>query len=219
MRPIQTLPHPLQIRSGKAPTAVRHPEAFVRKSRFMKVIAMITSRQRFLAAALLASAAFAASAQTPPPAPMPQPGSAAPSTMEPRPAHARDGRSVERFQERRAQRMEELKSQLKLDASQQAAWSNFVAATQPPARGPRPDRAEFEKLTTPQRLDRMQALQADHAARFARRNDATRALYAALKPEQQKVFDVQTLRRGGPEGREVHGDPRHHRMHEAPAKS
>lgn len=180
---------------------------------------MITSRQRFLAAALLASAAFAASAQTPPPAPMPQTGPAASAAMEQRPGHGHDGKSVERFQERRAKHLDELKSQLKLDASQQAAWSNFVAATQPPARGPRPDRAEFEKLTMPQRLDRMQALQADHAAMFARRNDATRALYVALKPEQQKMFDARTLRSGGPGSPETHGGPRHHRMHEAPAKS
>ena len=178
---------------------------------------MITSRQRILAAALLASAAFAASAQTPPPAP--QSGSA-PAAMEQRHRGAPDGKSVERMQERRAKHLEDLKSQLKLDGSQQAVWSNFVAATQPPARGPRPDRAEFEKLTTPQRLDRMQERQAEHAAMFARRNDATRALYAALKPEQQKVFDAQTLHRaGGHRSHDGHGGPGQRRMPEAPARS
>lgn len=180
---------------------------------------MITSRQRILAAALLASAAFAASAQTPPPAPALQAGSAATATAtaEPRARPMHDGKSAERHQERRAKHLEALKTQLKLDATQEAAWSNFVAATQPPARGPRPDRAELEKLTTPQRLDRMQAHQAEHAASFARRNDATRALYAALKPDQQKVFDAQTLRRGGP-SHAGHGGPQHRRMHEAPVK-
>lgn len=177
---------------------------------------MITSRQRILAAALLASAAFAASAQTPPPVPATQNGPA-PVATEQRHRPAPDGKSFERMQERRAKHLDELKAQLKLDGSQQAAWSNFVAATQPPARGARPDRAEFEKLTTPQRLDRMQAHQAEHAAMSARRNDATRALYAALKPEQQKVFDAQTLRRGG-HPHDGHDGSQHRRMHEAPAK-
>ena len=178
---------------------------------------MITSRQRILAAALLASAAFA---HTPPPAPAPQAGPAATATAEPRARPMHDGKSAERHQERRARHLEALKTQLKLDATQEAAWSNFVAATQPPARGPRPDRAEFEKLTTPQRLDRMQERQAEHAAMFARRNDATRALYAALKPEQQKVFDAQTLHRaGGHRSHDGHGGPGQRRMPEAPARS
>jgi len=180
---------------------------------------MITSRQRILAAALLASAAFAASAQAPAPTTMPQGAPAASVTAEQHPRHAHDGKSFERLQERRAKHLEELKGQLKLDASQQAAWSNFVAATQPPMRGPRPDRAEFERMTTPQRLDRMQARQTEHAAMFARRNDATRALYAALKPEQQKIFDTQTLRRGPHPSMEGHEGAKHRRMHEAPAKS
>ena len=208
----------MQIRTGKAPDASGHPGAFVKERSIRKVIAMITSRQRILAAALLASAAFAASAQTPPPAPA-APNGPAPTSMEQRHRPASDGKSFERMQERRAKHLDELKSQLKLDGSQQAAWSNFVAATQPPARGPRPDRAEFEKLTTPQRLDRMQERQAEHAAMFARRNDATRALYAALKPEQQKVFDAQTLRRGGHPTHEGHGGPGQRRMPDAPAKS
>lgn len=179
---------------------------------------MITSRPRILAAALLASAAFAASAQTPPPVPA-TPNGAAPTAMEQRQRPAPDARSFERMQERRARHLEALRSQLKLDASQQAAWSNFVAATQPPARGPRLDRDEFATLTTPQRLDRMQARQAEHAAMFARRNDATRALYAALKPEQQKVFDAQTLRRGGHPSHEGHGGPGQPRLHDAPSRS
>ena len=74
-------------------------------------------------------------------------------------------------------------------------------------------------MTTPQRLDRMQARQTEHAAMFARRNDATRALYAALKPEQQKIFDAQTLRRGPHPSMEGHEGAKHRRMHEAPAKS
>jgi hypothetical protein len=175
---------------------------------------MTASRQRILWAGLLASAAFSAFAQTPPPvAPMtgtaPVAGVSAPA--EHRAHRMHEGRSPERFQAHRAQRMEALKSQLALTASQQEAWTAFVAASQPSQRaGQKPDRAEFAKMTTPQRLDRMQAAQAEHAASFARRADATRTLYAALSPQQQQTFDAQTLRHGprhghGPRGGKAPG--------------
>ena len=61
---------------------------------------------------------------------------------------------------------------------------------------------EFEKLTTPKRLDRMQAHQAEHATAFAMRANATRAFYAGLTPAQQKTFDAKSLRHG----RHSHGE-------------
>lgn len=186
---------------------------------------MISSRQRILWASLLASATFAAAAQTPPPPVVPaSPGM---STNSPAAVSAveqhrmatmnkpHDGKSMERMQERRTKRLADLKTKLKLDASQQGAWSTFTTAIQPPPRGDRPDRAamraEFEKLTTPQRLDRMQARQAERAAMASRRADATRTFYAALKPDQQKTFDSESMHFGprnghGPRGE--HGGPR-----------
>ncbi|MGJ7581890.1 Spy/CpxP family protein refolding chaperone [Variovorax sp. RHLX14] len=184
---------------------------------------MISSRQRILWAGLLASATFAAAAQTPPPASVPTNSPAAiaaaaqhragndPADKMTRP---HDGKGMERMQERRARHLNDLKAKLKLDASQQGAWSTFMTSIQPPPMAQRPDRAamraEFEKLTTPQRLDRMQARQAERAAMASRRADATRAFYATLKPEQQKTFDAESMRfepRGehGPRGHGEHG--------------
>ncbi len=169
---------------------------------------MISSRQRLLWAALLASASFAASAQTPvPPAAEAQPGA-----QHQRAARAEAPRDpaqrFERMREHRAQRLAALKQKLQLSPAQEGAWQSFSAASQPPARPPqRFDRAEFEKLTTPQRLDRMQARQAERAARFASRAAATRNFYTALTPEQQKVFDAESLH-FGPRG--GHGPHRHH---------
>ncbi|MGJ7492666.1 Spy/CpxP family protein refolding chaperone [Variovorax sp. ZT4R33] len=185
---------------------------------------MITARQRILWASLLASATFAASAQTPPPSNVPTAitQAASPAQAEPRAHKPRDGKGFERMQERRAKHLAELKTKLKLNASQDGAWSTFATAMQPAApKAPRPDRAaaraEFEKMTTPQRLDRLQARQSERAARFAQRADATRAFYVTLSPEQQKTFDAEAMRHashglhGGHPGAHGHRSP-------APAK-
>jgi Spy/CpxP family protein refolding chaperone len=64
----------------------------------------------------------------------------------------------------------------------------------------RPDRAELAKLTTPERIDKMKALRTQHMtdmnAAMDKRDQATKTLYAALSPEQQKVFDSEHARMG-----------------------
>ena len=181
---------------------------------------MISARQRILWASLLASATFAASAQTPPPSNVPPAitQAASPAQADQRAHKPRDGKGFERMQERRAKHLADLKAKLKIDASQEGAWSTFTSAIQPPAPpAQRPDRAamraEFEKMTTPQRLDRMQARQSERAARFAQRADATRSFYAALTPAQQKTFDVEGMR-FGPRG--AHGEHGPHQGHQGP---
>ncbi|MDB5731230.1 MAG: hypothetical protein JWQ03_1125 [Variovorax sp.] len=185
---------------------------------------MISSRPRLhtlLAAGLLASAAFVASAQAPA-APSAVPGSATAASESQRHMHEpRDGRFLERMQEHRIQRLAQLKDKLRLNASQQTAWTTYAAALQPSARtaqqGDRDTaRAEFEKLSTPQRLDLMQARQAERATRFARQADATRSFYAVLTPEQQKTFDAETLPRSRSRGHDRDGQHGAH-GHDAPA--
>ena len=103
-----------------------------------------------------------------------------------------------RLQERQARHQKhlaELKGQLQLQAPQEAAWARFAQAMQPPAQpAARPDRASWEKMSTPERIDRMQALHAEREARMKQRADATKALYATLSAEQQKTFDAHTAR-------------------------
>ena len=50
-----------------------------------------------------------------------------------------------------------LKAVLKLTAAQEGAWTTYTAAMKPPVgmMGTRPDRAEMDKLTTPERIDRV----------------------------------------------------------------
>ena len=175
---------------------------------------MISRKTRHIVwTGLLASAAFAASAQTPPP---PAPGSPAGA---PRMERGDPAQRAERMQQHRAQRLAALKDKLKLDASQEPAWNSFAAAQQPPAPpAQRPSREDIAKMTTPQRLDLMQQRQADRSASFAKRADATRSFYAALKPEQQKTFDTETLRMGPRGGPGQHGPRGHHQPPAPPAK-
>jgi hypothetical protein len=55
------------------------------------------------------------------------------------------------------------KEKLKITPAQEAAWTSFTAGTQMQAhKGPRPTRGDFEKLTTPQRIDKMREMRTQH---------------------------------------------------------
>jgi len=107
-----------------------------------------------------------------------------------------------------AKHQADLKAKLKITAQQEAAWTTYTAAMQPPAHmDQRPmagQRAEMDKLTTPERIDKMQALQtermAERSAKMKKHGDATKAFYAVLSPEQKKTFDAE----------HAHGAPKDH---------
>jgi protein CpxP len=96
-----------------------------------------------------------------------------------------------RMQARMEQRHAMLKTQLKLTAEQEGAWTSFNAAHKAPGmmNQQRPDPAEMAKLTTPERIDKMKAMRAEHQAEADKRADATKAFYAVLTADQKKVFD------------------------------
>jgi hypothetical protein len=112
-----------------------------------------------------------------------------------------------KMQARMEKRQAALKAALKLTPAQEGAWTTFTAALKPPAdmMGKRADHAEIAKLPTPERIDKMKALHAQHTnemnAAMDKRGDATKAFYATLTPEQQKVFDTATARFYGSAGR------------------
>lgn len=130
----------------------------------------------------------------------------------------RHAQRMERMQQYHAERQAKLKAELKLSAEQEPAWNAFVART---AHEPRPMKAgareDWSKLTTPERLDKMQALKVERDAQMAKRIDATKSFYAALTPEQQKVFDTQAhggMQRAGMKGEHrMGGKGGHHGMH------
>lgn len=102
-----------------------------------------------------------------------------------------------------AKRHAALKAKLKITAEQEVAWTTFTAAMKPPSAmaHKRPDRAELDKLSTPERIDKMRALRTQRMAAMGaemdKREDAVKVFYATLNADQQKVFDAEHARMGG----------------------
>lgn len=159
-----------------------------------------------LLASILATAGISAFSQTPGMGPAGMMGHGGP--MHEGMGHPGAGpMNPARMQARMERRHAALKTALKLTPAQEGAWTTFTAAMKPPAEAKvkGPDFPELAKLPTPDRIDKMKAFHAQHVlemtAAMEKRGDATKALYAALTPEQQKVFDTVTARHHGPAGR------------------
>jgi hypothetical protein len=101
----------------------------------------------------------------------------------------------DRMTQRHAQHLEVLKGALLIKPEQEAAWTNFASSMQPLNPRPvRPAPAELEKLSTPERIDKMMAFKAQRDAQMQKRADATKAIYASLSAEQKSVFDQHTFK-------------------------
>jgi len=136
--------------------------------------------------------------------------STAPSTTASAPMH-RHPASKQEWQARMEQHWQRMKAALKITSSQEAAWNTYVSAMKPqPRTSPPMDRKAFASMTTPQRIDAIQAMRSQHQADADRRDQAIKTFYAALAPEQQKTFDTRTLKMfGRPHGGHdrPHGPP------------
>lgn len=164
------------------------------------------------AAAACAALALPVWAQGPSPAApqaAPNASSVAPSAT----PHAERQAKRQQWQEKRtarhAERLTELKQKLAITPAQEPAWTRFAAAMQPQPGAQRLPRADIEKLSTPERIDRLRELRTQRNAAMDARLDATKAFYAQLQPEQQRSFDTLSARmfKGG----ERHGKHRHGR--------
>ena len=155
------------------------------------------------------------------------PTQAAPAEIaQPKPRHhahrmerGERGDRMERMHARRAAHQERLKTRLQLTPAQEPAWLAFVARMQP-EKGPRSqgEQTKWSELTTPQRLDLMQARMAEREANMGKRFEAIKSFYATLNPSQQKVFDgerIMGLQRTGMKGMKGmhHGKDHPHHQH------
>ena len=125
---------------------------------------------------------------------------------------AKRGERHAKMAQKRAEHQAKLRDALKLNAQQQPAWDAFVASRTPPQRaqggqrGARPDRAEFAKLSAPQRMERRIAMHKQRTERMQARLAALNSFYAVLSPEQRKTFDEQSKgQRGGRHHHQQHG--------------
>ncbi|MDM5176262.1 Spy/CpxP family protein refolding chaperone [Massilia sp. DJPM01] len=95
-----------------------------------------------------------------------------------------------------AARQARLHDQLKLSAAQEPAWAAFTAASKPGQRPARGERGQWASLTAPERMEKQLDMAKQHVAAMETRLAALNTFYAALTPEQKKVFDEHSMRRG-----------------------
>mgnify|MGYP003408835650 CR=1 FL=1 len=112
-----------------------------------------------------------------------------------------------------AKRQAKLHDALKLGAAQEPAWAAYQAAIKPSgapmARG---ERGDWKTMSAPQRMEMRIEMSRARLARMEAHLAATKTLYAALSPEQQKLFD-ENSKRGGRHGMRHRGMHRGHGGH------
>lgn len=183
----------------------------------------IFSRRAFAvtaAAGAITALSFTALAQGvgAPAQPAPAASSAQPRAQAPRHDPQQHAQRMERFQQRLAEHQSRLKDSLQLRPEQEGAWNQFIAQMKPADRpaAERPSREAWAQLSTPERLDRLEALKAERDRQMAQRHGAIRQFYGQLSAPQQKAFDAQRgmglggMRHAGHHGpmkRMEHGGP------------
>ena len=112
-----------------------------------------------------------------------------------------------------AKRQAKVHDALKLTATQEPAWAAYQAAIRPAAAPmARGERADWQAMTAPQRMERKLERTKKRIAHMEARLAATKNLYAALSPEQQKLFD-ENSKRGGRHGMKHRGMHKGHGDH------
>jgi periplasmic protein CpxP/Spy len=108
--------------------------------------------------------------------------------------HGADGMDHAKMAEKMKAGMEkhqkELHDKLKLTAAQEPAWKTFTDAIAPGAMPAHPDRAAMEKMTAPERMEKMLAMSKERQAKMEGHLAALKTFYAVLTPEQKKILDT-----------------------------
>lgn len=101
-----------------------------------------------------------------------------------------------RFAEQSEKRQAALHKKLNLSAEQETAWKAYTEKMQTLQQSTRPVPGEMRLLSTPERLEKMQAMMKEHGKFMETRIAAIKEFYDVLTPEQRKVFDAMPM--GGP---------------------
>lgn len=108
--------------------------------------------------------------------------------------------------ERMAQQHKQLHDALKLTPDQEGAWKKLMDSEHPMARMEAGNAADWAKLTTPERAEKMLERMQEHQMHMAQHVVVLKDFYALLTPEQKTKFD------------ELHAAPRTARRGKAPAR-
>lgn len=152
---------------------------------------MKTSKKLFATLSLAVAAAFAAPAFA-----------YSPDCMGGGGMGMRGGPGHERMAERMKLNQQRLHDALKLSPEQEKAWAKFQESRPMGKMENRPSMAEMEKLSAPERADKMLEMQRQHQEAMTKHVAALKEFYGQLTPEQKKTFDEQAMpqRRGGRQG-------------------
>jgi Spy/CpxP family protein refolding chaperone len=109
------------------------------------------------------------------------------------------GRMSERMGERMKQHEQRVHDALKLSPEQEKAWAKFQESQPWGKMANHPSFADMEKLSAPERADKMLEFQRQHQEAMTKHVAAMKEFYGQLTPEQKKIFDEQSMpqRRGG----------------------
>lgn len=107
------------------------------------------------------------------------------------------GAQPQQQQQSPAQWAARLHDTLRIRPDQEQAWQSFQRASTPSDQDDAQHRDAYERmarLRAPQRMDLAIQLMRSDLQDMERRGDALRAFYATLSPDQQAVFDRETMR-------------------------
>jgi protein CpxP len=116
---------------------------------------------------------------------------------EPKGEQARHGQMHAKWSERAAKREQKLHDALKLTSAQEGAWASYASAIKPAAQSPRGQRGTWKTLTAPERIARRIEMTKQRTAVMEARLAATTSFYGVLSDEQKKLFDENSMQRGG----------------------
>lgn len=86
---------------------------------------------------------------------------------------------------------------LRIRPDQEQAWQNFQRASTPSDRDEEQRRAAYDRMGSmraPQRMDLSIQMMRSDLQEMERRGDALKAFYGTLSPDQQAIFDRETMR-------------------------
>lgn len=97
--------------------------------------------------------------------------------------------------DRMKQRQQQMHDALKLNPEQEKAWVKYQESHPMMGAVQRPDRAAMDKLTAPERAEKMLEMSRKHQDSMTQHVSAMKGFYDTLTPEQKKTFDEQSMMR------------------------
>tara|TARA_B110000503_G_C7129581_1_gene406242 strand:- start:1288 stop:1776 length:489 start_codon:yes stop_codon:yes gene_type:complete len=106
------------------------------------------------------------------------------------------GHNLEKMQERidlhHGKMMSEIKIRLSISSNQEQGFLKYSEEMKPRiGEYHKHHKEEWSKLSTPEKIDRIQELSITRQAEWKRIGDATKDFYAVLNTDQKKIFDLE----------------------------